>query len=321
MNHEGPESEETVGPMSLTPEANPIMRFRDSLAVNISPIMLRLVLGVTFLWAGYGKVFTLATFSPEQIAALDQMVAPVNPGEQSVDVVEPASPDGATEQPEEFTPEAPLPEPDATGADDGADDGAALLTPAVFTDDSAFRVITVQDEVDDPAMNANDRRKVNYLALMIKGATEPGEDGASLLPGFFGQGEWPIRMAWIAALTELIGGAFVLTGILTRISAIGLGFTMLTALWMTSIGPVLVMGEASTLGFLPAINDFAIDAWQGWLWQFALLGASASLFFAGPGSLSADRFFLGRKASKRAQPGVRSAPRPKPKPASDDDDE
>ena len=284
------------------------MRFRDSLAVNISPIMLRLVLGITFLWAGYGKVFTTAEFSPEDIATLDQMVAVVDPGEQTFDVIEP----GADES-EEFTPDEALPEPSADG------DPSAMMTPAVFTSESGFRVMTVQDEVgeaDDGAPSANERKKVNFLALMIKGATEPGEDGAALLPGFFGQGEWPMRLAWIAALTELIGGVFCLLGFLTRISALGLGFTMLNALWMTAIGPAVVLGAPSFLGFLPAHENFAIGAWQGWLWQFALLGAAVSLFLAGPGALSADRFFLGRKASKKAKPGAK----PKPKPKFDDDE-
>ncbi len=275
------------------------MRFRDSLAINISPIMLRLVLGVTFLWAGYGKVFTTAEFSPEQIVLIDSMVAgDGGADEPSLEVIEPDA-----EQPEEFTPEAPLPEPD--DATTGDDDPSAML------EGDSFRVIAVQEGADGEAVASGERKKVYRLAMMIQ--------SSEVLPEFASNGAWPKRLAWLAALTELLGGAFVLLGFLTRINAIGLGFTMCTALWMTAIGPVVMQDAPSFLWILPAREDFAIGAWQGWLWQFALLGASVSLLLAGPGALSADRFLLGRKASKNAQPGVK--PKPKPKPAFEDDDE
>ena len=284
------------------------MRFRDSLAINISPIMLRLVLGVTFLWAGYGKVFTVATFSPEQIVRIDSMVAgDGGAGEPSLEVIEPDA-----GQPEEFTPEAPLPEPDEAVTDEAVTDEG---DPSAMLGGDSFRVIAVQDGGDGEAAASGERKKVYYLAMMIK--------DSELLPGFASQGAWPKRLAWLAALTELLGGVFVLLGFLTRLSAIGLGFTMCTALWMTAIGPVVMLGEPSFLGFLPAIEGFAIGAWQGWLWQFALLGSSVSLLLAGPGALSADRFLLGHKASKNAQPGIKpgAKPKAKPKPAFEDDDE
>jgi len=284
------------------------MRFRDSLAINVSPILLRLVLGVTFLWAGYGKVFTMATFTPEQIVMLDAMSAgDAGMGEQPLEVIEPGAPEA-----EPFTPDAPLPEPD--GADVDGDPSA--LAPA------SFRVIMVQDNVDGdtPAPSVNERRKVNFLALMIRSATVSDERGVSLLPNFFGQGEWPMRLAWIAALTELIGGFFVLLGFLTRISALGLAFTMLTALWMTAIGPVVLFDAPSSFFFLPALDDFAIDAWRGWLWQLALLGAALSVTLSGAGALSADRMLIGRRASKKARPKAGAKPKPKAKPAFDDDE-
>ena len=297
------------------------MRFRDSLAVNVCPIVLRLVLGVTFLWAGYGKVFTVAPFTPEQIAFLDLMDDGDDDdgtsAEPPIEAIEPGATDADedAQQPETPTPEAPLPEPDQTDTEGDADGGSIVLVPAVLTGASAFRVIPAQDAVeddDDSTFVATERRKVNFLAMMIKGAATPDEHGAALLPEYFGQGKWPIRLAWMAGLTELLGGTFMVLGFLTRISALGLGFTMLTALWMTSIGPVIVFDAPSSFFFLPALNDFAVGAWQTWLWQFALLGISTSLLLAGPGALSADRFLLSRRASKRAKP------RPKPQPAHDD---
>ena len=290
------------------------MRFRDSLAINVSPILLRLVLGVTFLWAGYGKVFTMATFTPEQLVMLDAMTSAGDDdmSEQPLEVIEHGEPDPNTDT-EPFTPDAPLPEPDAIDTD--GDSSALAPTP--------FRVILAQDSVggDTPAPSVNERRKVNLLALMIRNAASPDERGVSLLPSLFGQGEWPMRLAWIAALTELIGGFFVLLGFLTRISALGLAFTMLTALWMTAIGPVVLFDAPSSFFFLPALDDFAIDAWRGWLWQLALLGAALSVTLSGAGALSADRILIGRRASKKAQPKAGAKPKPKAKPAFDDDDD
>jgi len=303
------------------------MRFRDSLAINVSPILLRLVLGVTFLWAGYGHVFTMAPFSPEQIATLDAMGSAPDNGaaDGPLEVIEPGAdetnpatkPESTSPEstsPESTTPEAPLPEP-AEG-----EPNAAVPIGA-----DTFRIITVQDSVEDSvndeadtrAPAVNNRRKLYSLAFMIRNAAAPDEQGKSMLPAFFGQGVWPVRLAWIAAMTELVGGVFVLLGFLTRLSAIGLGVTMLTALWMTAIGPVVIFGAPSSFGFLPAVDDFAVGAWQTWLWQFALLGVSGSLLLAGPGALSADRFLLGRRAAKRARPGAR----PKPKPAIETDED
>ena len=68
---------------------------------------------------------------------------------------------------------------------------------------------------------------------------------------------------------------------------------MVAAIWLTQIGPAMQSG-VTTLGFLPSFPAFDIAAWQPLLWQFILLCASASLFFAGPGGLSMDRAVSGR---------------------------
>ncbi|MFG0252246.1 MAG: hypothetical protein ACF8NJ_05160, partial [Phycisphaerales bacterium JB038] len=48
------------------------MSFRDRLALTFPPLLIRLVLALTFVWAGLGKV-TKTDFSPEQAAALANM--------------------------------------------------------------------------------------------------------------------------------------------------------------------------------------------------------------------------------------------------------
>ncbi|MCB9846809.1 MAG: DoxX family protein [Phycisphaeraceae bacterium] len=295
------------------------MRFRDSLAVNVSPIFLRLVLAATFLWAGYGKVFVKGDYTPQEIATLESMgAAPADEASQpNMEVIEP----GAT------TPEAPIPDPAQQGADQPASgDPQAVAEPA-------YRVITVQDEgeftdaqnpdaaVDDEAAAApaeaapqQQRLQLYRVALLIH--------ETKLLPGFLSEGAWPVRLAWIAALTELLGGAFVLVGLLTRLSALGLAITMLTALWLTGIGSVLVYQAPSSYGFLPKYDAQNPMAWMVMLWQFALLGAALALLFSGPGALSVDRFLIGRRAARHTQPQrkPRSANRRPDLGPEDDDD-
>jgi len=295
------------------------MRFRDSLAVNAAPVVLRLVLAVTFLWAGYAKLFVNTEFTPEQIATLDAMVAA--PESDTASSPDDASPPAEFNEPESTpappppssnTPREPLPDPAQNGGDDA--DGLVAVVPATWSGEQGHRVILAQDQgeyTDAQAADTHERRKLYGLALMLKGSATPDEEGRALLPGFIGQGPWPVRLAWLAALTEFVGGLFVLVGLLTRLSALGLGGTMLVALWLTNIGPVVMMGAPSSFWFLPALDGYSPDAWDQWLWQFALLGASIAVLLAGPGALSVDRLISGRRAQRRA--------RPKPKPALDDE--
>lgn len=272
------------------------MRFRDSLAINISPIFLRLVLGVTFFWAGYGKVFVSSPYTPEQIATLQTGVFQIETTTPDDDAAG-QTPQGAG------TPEEPIPDPNDSDADDDIDTSARA--PEGFLGEESFRVITVQDDAeqldaetideDDAAGDGSVKKRNLYRVALLIHETK-------LLPGFLSEGQWPVRLAWLAALTELLGGAFALLGFLTRLSAAGLAGTMAVALWMTSIGPVVVYGAPSFLGFLPAVDMNDPTAWMTWLWQFALLGASLSLLFGGPGALSLDRALIGRREAKNAKP-------------------
>lgn len=289
------------------------MRFRDSLAVNISPIAIRLVLAATFIFAGYAKVFTNMAYTPEQIAMLaamdsddsDDQIEPsmevIEPGEHSTPIPDPAQP-----------------APDPQDSTDGDTSAVAPSAPAL--DEPRFRVIAAQDSGEyeyDAEPAPTERRKLYSLALMLKGAATPNDHGAALLPAFLGAGEWPIRLAWMAALTELLGGVFMLLGFLTRLSAAGLIGTMLTAMWLTTIGPVVILGAPSSFFFLPEFGDFMSQTWTMLLTQFSMLGAAVAALLSGAGALSADRMLLGRRAAKNAKPAP--AAKPKPNPAFDDD--
>ena len=270
------------------------MTFRQRLGLGVPPILLRLVLAATFIYAGAGKFLGEVTLTPEQASRLDAihnaapMPAPTPPAAPVGDETTASRPpmvllvqESQTAEPE------PQPESQPTAPAD-ADTGADAVDP-----DSP--------EFTTPVPT---HRMVDMLTIMIHTNATPNDEGKALLPGFMASGKWPIWIANTVAVTELLGGIMVLIGLLTRLWSLGIAGVMVGALWMTSIGPVVVMGQPGWPGFfevLPAIDGFSSQGWQAWLWQASLLAGSLSLACLGAGGLSLDRLFFGK-------PGVKPGP-------------
>ena len=72
------------------------MRSIDRFALSFSPILLRLALGLTFLWAGAGKLFLTTELGPEQAATLAEIRAGAAPA--SAPDPEDAAPNAAPDQ-------------------------------------------------------------------------------------------------------------------------------------------------------------------------------------------------------------------------------
>ncbi|MGE3108083.1 MAG: DoxX family membrane protein [Phycisphaerales bacterium] len=147
-----------------------------------------------------------------------------------------------------------------------------------------------------------DVRRVNLLALGIHHAANPspGPDGLTPKPTWpksLGTGRQPVYLAWAVALTGLVGGAFLLLGLLTRLCSLGVAGVMLGAMWLTQIGPAIATGK-TVLGFLPQYPTFG-EQWSHLLMQFALFMAAMALFFAGPGLLALDNAFFGGRARRQ----------------------
>jgi uncharacterized membrane protein YphA (DoxX/SURF4 family) len=143
---------------------------------------------------------------------------------------------------------------------------------------------------------------------LVKAATPYGADGKNpiaLVPSFAAKGSWPVGLAYAAAVVETLGGAFLLVGLFTRLSSLGLAFTIGSAAWLTVIGPAIQNGN-TIYGVIPAYPRFDVGAWQTPLWQLSLLTGALALFCAGPGALSLDRLIFGRsKAPPRSPPAPR----------------
>lgn len=179
--------------------------------------------------------------------------------------------------------------------------GMGVVTPA---DGKTKDTYDAADFPDDVRV-----RQVHGITLMLANANGSASDGASnpmpLVPAVLTQGPWPSRLAWASAITEVVGGLFVLVGLLTRVAGFSLACTMLGAIWLTQIGPAMQSGR-TVLGFIPDHPPYATDAagsplFAMLLWQVSLLCIGLSLTFSGPGVLSFDRALFPGGKGKRAE--------------------
>jgi uncharacterized membrane protein YphA (DoxX/SURF4 family) len=269
------------------------LRFGECLGLNVGPIPIRLVLAVTFIWAGAGKFFAQDAYVGDAAFALYEMGVIAGPAgtEPTPDPVPPPSEDEGTNP--------------AEGGEEGGRVGLVEPGPATlanFERVGSMRLVG-QDETRYTAADFDEpieMMRLYSVAVMVYEGANPGyEEGTStpkrvIVPGWAANGKRPVVLAWAAGLTELVGGVLVLVGLLTRLSAVGLVGVMGTAAWLTVFGPAM-QDVGATLGFLPTYDMFSYD-WMNPLWLLALAGASASLVFTGAGSVSVHAFLFGSRA-------------------------
>lgn len=151
--------------------------------------------------------------------------------------------------------------------------------------------------------------RVYRIALMLKSAAHPapkedGTDRMALVPSWAADGKvpglgmaTPVVLAWLAAITEIVGGGMLLVGFMSRLWALGLVGVMVTAIWLTTIGPAMQAGDAF-LGFLPSHHHIFAVTEHGYayiheFWQLALACMALAVMFAGPGAISVDGILFG----------------------------
>jgi uncharacterized membrane protein YphA (DoxX/SURF4 family) len=141
-------------------------------------------------------------------------------------------------------------------------------------------------------------QRVYSIALMISKAADPGLTADSqpitpIMPTKLASNPWPKVLAWCAAITEIIAGAFLVLGLLTRISALSTFFVMLVAMWMTQIGPAALHSSDALLGFIPNNQPwYDPSSYASLLWQVALASMSLAVVFLGSGAIGLDRVFF-----------------------------
>lgn len=250
------------------------MRVRDRIGLNFPPLLLRIMLGAVFLFAGLVKITQTMEVSGQQAADLANLGVISLPASAS-----PPAPNTNSTPP--ATPEK------KTGA---LNESAG---PRVSLARQGGRTYTSAD-FPTPVKGV---RLLHGLTLSLIDNANPGfsAEGAAkmpLWPKALALGNWPVYMAWAAALTEAVGGAALLAGFFTRFFALSISIVMCTAMWLTQIGPAIQSGKTQ-LGFLPAY-PIVDERWATLFLQFALCMSAWALLFLGPGRASLDKLLFSK---------------------------
>jgi uncharacterized membrane protein YphA (DoxX/SURF4 family) len=305
------------------------MTFGQRFALNVAPLLLRLGLAFTFIYYGAGKLFYAdMPVQGEDAAYLanaglikapprptypapEEKTAPASDSAKDTGkavfldrpaltgaVIIPAqntekpagekpSADKPAEKPAETTPKAEPPPatPAAEKPQAPAEKKAEAAPPAPRYSASDFT---------EPI-------KVRRLMGLVVGMHHASEEG-----------HWPKQLssptalrvlAWVASLTEFLGGWLILLGFLTRIWALGFVATMCVAMWLTQIAPNIGVDHA-LLGFLPPLQIADAEnwgSWQTWHFQAMILLSSLAVVHPGPGKISLDAMLF-RRPDRGATP-------------------
>lgn len=271
------------------------MSTRDSFAVSVAPIFLRLVLGTTFIWAGLGKFMADMPVKGEQAAALANMGVTSVQTKANSAAPEPAKPAKDPAAPKD----APKDGPKKTKAEGPTESTVRLASFAVIPVQNSARTFTAADFPNEIQV-----ARMYGIALAVQGAGKVPADSKAAFPLFPPQvteGQWPLYQAWAVALTELIGGFLVLTGLLTRFASFCIAGVMLGAIWLTEVGPAVQSGNALFF-ILPANRETFGGDWNTLIIQCSMLAMALNLLFAGAGGLSMDRAISGRPVVSKPKP-------------------
>jgi uncharacterized membrane protein YphA (DoxX/SURF4 family) len=244
------------------------MTFSQYAGIAIVPTLARLVLAAVFLFAGYTKLFTRSDFeakadgagSADRLHKWDISVMPKNPtpaaptarrtGDWDIVRVAYRQETPATTDPETPPPtQAPTEPPPATAPLSQAPVGSsATLAPGTYTAPSLYG-----------------------LAIMLDDKQWP----------------YPVALAWLAALTEFVGGGMMLIGLFSRIWGLALAGVMGVAFYLTSLPALQAAPNILSLSPMESSTLFV---------QSALFVLALGVALTGAGPLSLDRLLFTRSA-------------------------
>lgn len=239
-------------------------------ATNILPLLARVVLCLAFLPQGWNNLMRDVEYTGQDARRLREL------GVRGITDPDPAKSDvalgavrgwtaGLLQDAADATPtappadgaEAPVPAKEATGAVPAPAPATAPKEPRAARP-SAFAPMT--------------QRGLYTLALLVDRASIP----------------FPVELAWGAAAVQLVGGAFALLGMFTRVWGLLMSLMLAALFVMTALpgikssGPFAMTADLSNLVFA----------------QLGLFVLSLGLFLIGPGAMSLDRAIFRR--SRRA---------------------
>ncbi len=216
-------------------------------------LLIRLVLGGAFFFAGWHACFQEVPFTPEEIRMLEGV--PVAPIEVALRAAPPAAP--APESAQE-APSAPA-KPEAVTA-------AAEAEPAKASQATASPLPPIGPFAGTATVN---RPAAERLALDLQRA---------------GIHDFAEPLAWAAAAASLVGGALVVIGLLTRFWALTMAVMLGGSFWFVS---VVDAGLFDRNPFQWWATDQ--EAAKAMFSTAAFFTLSVTLLITGPGGLSIDR--------------------------------
>lgn len=292
---------------------------------RFAPFLLRLALGATFLWAGFGKIYADTQVQGERASLLANMgvsavlgtkgnggtggTRETGGGDSKAPAPKTDTPETAPDPSARPTPKEPLP----SGGSADAGTPPLTITPLVALAPQSSPAAHSADDFPEPIKV----KRLYELALGLHAAANPaphpdGKPGMPLWPPAADKGSWPVYLAWAVTLAEVVGGFSLLAGFLTRLGGFSTAFVMAGAIWLTEVGPAIQSGK-TWLFVLPDHSAFGGMGEDGGsymmlLWQGTLLAASLAVLLLGPGCLSLDGLLFG----KAPPPPKPVAPKPAP---------
>lgn len=268
------------------------MRFRDSLALHTCPLLMRVALGATFIWAGLPK-FEIVEFTGESAATLIELGIgkQVSQGAagNSVAVPAEAAPAAPSSQPaDEPAEEAESPEGDGDALQPA--EGDRPVSDEIAQDGpSGEGERTRRDEVETAGQINAASEGVSQVVKARQG------EGIAIMLHNVGH-PYPRLFAWVAMITEAAGGALLIIGLFSRVWGLGLAVAMVYAFAFTSLPAIQQqMDPAATnrvFAFVAGFKALDPQAQMGAFYQFILFVASWCIFIGGPGAASLDRLIF-----------------------------
>jgi putative oxidoreductase len=102
----------------------------------------------------------------------------------------------------------------------------------------------------------------------------------------------PEFLAWAVTLVEVVGGAFIIIGLLSRLSALLLAIDMVVAILLVTIH----------VGFLSSSGKSGVEL------NLLLIAGFMAILFAGPGPISVDRLLERGRAAGHSEASLAGRP-------------
>ena len=267
------------------------MRFNQFAGTVLMPTLARIVLCAAFLPQGYVKLFSDAEYTGPQVEKLREwevigpaqansssppaMVTATLAPEENGDGAQPSADEAASDEADPSDSNQPANGDDGLAADEQAEPESES-EPAPEEETAAP---DEQDQARPTEAPTAEARRLYKVALLVDSVGWPR----------------PVLMAWVAALTEFLGGALLLIGLFSRIWGLGLSIAMGVAFYLTSMNAAGLPGGVNVFDVHPF--DFAQNttAFNTMFSQIGLLFCALLILLASAGPLSIERVLFGRR--------------------------